>query len=203
MHILLVLVSSLEYIYPYLKVVYNEKQLRWMLLVMSMGHRRSRFNFLNFAVVFSSTYFPFPPSTDKILGDAHWTSTSILACLNTNDASYVPCAVSNRAPNKKQNPRKIIRHLKAHRIRYVSPIDTGGIVHVHMSPSSFMYLRLLLSPSLHLSPLHLHLPPNSKRESAPNSSVRIAFWHENRLILCLYLAETEMRGRIDDDLIKR
>ncbi len=108
-----VFVSSLDYIYPYLKVVYKEKQggsARWLLLVMSMGHRRSRFIFLNFAVVFSSTYFPFPPSTDKILGDAHWTGTSILACLNTNEAPMVsaPLVIVHQfqtAKSAKHNPK--------------------------------------------------------------------------------------------------
>ena len=63
-----------------------------------------------------------------------------------------------------------------------------------MCPSSFWYLRLSSSPSPSLSPLHLHLPPDSKVGSAPNSSVSIAYWHGNRLIICLYinLAETEI-----------
>ncbi len=67
-----------------------------------------------------------------------------------------------------------------------------------MSPSPVRYFRLPLdisvSPHLphHLYLLHLHLQPNSKRGSAPNSSVRFAYWHANRL--CLYLAEKEQKS---------
>ncbi len=151
---------------------------------MIMGHRRSRF-FLNFAVVFSSTYFPFPPSIDKILGDAHWTGTSILACLNTNDAPmHGPCAISTFGPNKKKNPRSTIRNLKAHRIRSVSPKMTQGALLISTSPSSFIYLRLLLSPSpspfplSSLSHLHLHRPPNSKKGKRTDqfSALRLLTW---------------------------
>jgi hypothetical protein len=58
---------------------------------------------------------------------------------------------------------------------------------ISMYPPSFRCLILPSSPSLSLSPLHLHLPTNSKRGCAPNSSVRITYGHRNRQIICLYL----------------
>ncbi len=73
-----------------------------------------------------------------------------------------------------------------------------------MSPSSFRYLilRLPSSPSPSLSLLHLHLKSNSKRDSAPNSSVRLAYWHAHRLIICLCMAEKEIRRQKDNGKIK-
>jgi hypothetical protein len=142
MHILQVFLSSLEYIYPYLKIVYNEKQgglARWLLLVMSIGHWRSRF-FLNFAVVFSSTYFPFPSRTDKILGNFHVIRRSApnryIYLFMTNDAPDGPCAISNRATNKKQKPRNTVQNLKAHRKYDLCRLMTQGAL--------FMYICLHL-----------------------------------------------------------
>ncbi len=56
-----------------LKVVYNEKHglsARCLMLVMSMGHWRSRFVFLLCRRLFFIV-FPFPPSTSKLLCDFH------------------------------------------------------------------------------------------------------------------------------------
>jgi hypothetical protein len=46
------------------------------------------------------------------------------------------------------------------------------------------------SPSQSLPLLHVHLYLQSK---SPNSSVRLAYSHTNRLINCLYLAGKEIR----------
>jgi hypothetical protein len=60
------------------------------------------FLFFNFAVVFSSTYFRFPPSTDNLLGDFHVIrrcAPNMQAHLSYNVpiimAHRVPCAISN------------------------------------------------------------------------------------------------------------
>jgi hypothetical protein len=58
------------------------------------------------------------------------------------------------------------------------------IVYLYTVSPSFGYL-------LH----HLYLPPNLKRVSALNSSVRIADWHENSLTICLNLHKNNTAAR--------
>jgi hypothetical protein len=68
------------------------------------------------------------------------------------------------------------------------------------SPSRICSPSPSTSPSLYL--LHLHLPPNYKVRSAQQSSMRIACWHGNHLIIYLYLAETEIRWRKDETKLR-
>jgi hypothetical protein len=52
------------------------------------------------------------------------------------------------------------------------------------------------------SPIGGPNPKNLKR-GAPNSSVRLAYFHTNRLLIELYKQETEIRCRKDDGNIKK
>ncbi len=112
--------------------------------------------------------------------------------------------------------------LKAHQIWSASPNGAEGIcVPIYWRRSNFFGFTLhCLSLYLHLSSdisvsiisyhlrllhhlyliycsVHLHLTPNAKRRSAPNSSVRIAYWHGNRLLNWLYLAYTEKEKKTE------
>ncbi len=72
---------------------------------------------------------------------------------------------------------------------------------IFVSPYLLHHLYLPLPHHLLLPPHFFSStspsPPNSKRGSAPNGSVRIAYWLANRLIICLFLAEKEICWRKD------
>ncbi len=66
-------------------------------------------------------------------------------------------------------------------------------------------ISLTISVSLSLTPsisIFSASPPNWKQGNALNSSVRITYWHGNRLIICLFMSETEIRKRKDDGKLK-
>ncbi len=90
--------------------------------------------------------------------------------------------------------------LKAYQIWSASPDDTEWIVDLYVSiPSDIPVSPFLpFSLSLYVYFLHLHIPPDSKRGSALNSSVHIAYWHGIPNYLSVIGGNRNTRWRKDD-----
>ncbi len=133
-----------------LKVVHNEKEgrpARWLLLVLSMGPRRSRFVLFSRRLFFN--VFPFRSSTHKLSCDFHVIGRCApeQAHLSYNApiimAHRFPYAISKSAQNKKKNQRNLIWNLKTLCIRSVLSNDTWSIylsLCLHLRLTHHLYL---------------------------------------------------------------
>jgi len=146
--------------------------------------------------------FPYPVCKAQLIGDWYENrqgarNTIILLIIRQYYwRTDVPCANSNGGPNTKKK-------LLAHCVWSGLPIGGGGhrCANILAHRSTLPTEKETTCTSTMLV-VWRHISCTFQR-GAPNSSVRLAYFHTNRLLIELYKQETEIRCRKDDGNIKK